>query len=220
MLARHDSECVDDGGRTHARNVPQLFGEPAAGNIQVILCHAWFLARSGRDWGEDAVDQLGDRQRAVEAQHRTRQGLQPCLVTRQAAALPRAVVVMRGPLHEFRINETATRLAIAQPVQTDLGRNVQEDDEVEQRGDLVRPGITATAQHPGVTRQEHFLHQANAVKDIARLLEGWIGGQPVVVVGIVVRYCQRIRHCATERGDAGAGGTGDVDATAWHVWCL
>src|SRR5450755_2036530 len=50
--------------------------------------------------GADVGDQLGQWPRAVEAQYRAVQSFEPGLMSGEAAALVRAVLIMRGPFDE------------------------------------------------------------------------------------------------------------------------
>ena len=100
--------------------------------------------------GHDLIDQNRDRMGAVKTKHRAAKGLQPGFVTRQAAALAGAVVIVRGPLEEvigFIVPATSL-FSITQPRKADFGWRKQEHRKVEQSEDRVAPRVERTARVP------------------------------------------------------------------------
>lgn len=74
----------------------------------------------------------------------------------------------------------------AQSHQPDFARRGREDDEIEERHELLAPAGDGSAQHPIETRQKHLAHQAQALGGGARGLVGRRSRQPEIIIAVVM----------------------------------
>jgi hypothetical protein len=81
---------------------------------------------------------------------------------------------------------------------------VQKDHQIEIRDDRVAPAFYRCAQHPIGARQEHFMHQPQAIGDVSLFLIRRNCREPKIIIRIMMRKSERIRQGAAEAGNAGA----------------